>query len=902
VLLSQLIASIAMAADALDKSISINVAANTRLEDALIDWGSKVGVTVMINTPTVEGKVTESVHGTLSARRALEVLLRNSALSYTVEGNRIRIVAQGASPMRSALREESGVGAPAFANSDAPMNLKDESDRQGDTHQVRIEEVLVTAERREEKLEKVPISITALSQQSMDDLHIESTADLATVVPGLVLTSRQSFQDFGDIGIRGVFSSNGGGPVGNAPTTQIYIDETPIAIRQLGAALSKSIWPDIFDLQRVEVLRGPQGTLFGASAMGGAIRFITPQPSLREQSGFAKAEGGYTQGGGPSYEVGAAYGAPVVTGTAGFRVSAWFQSLGGFIDQENPFTGQILEKNSNTSNAYVVRPAFVLAPTESLTITPSLFIERQHRQNSDSYWLNGLQSPEAQSHVWGGKSQPGTDTLKVWSLSLKYNFAGVSLVSDTSFMDRKSSAVDDITNRYEAAFSGGNPFLSGLESYSVYDLDLSSTRAWQQELRLSSLDSSSRVNWVAGAFYRRAVQRLQQLEPPDLTPLTEAAFGLTSLETFGVPNFIYNGQALNFYDDFHSTDISEAIFGDVAVGLFHGLKLDVGVRYEHLAVKDQNQIIAGPLNGFYYSDVTVPAAAANPVTPRASLTYQYTSEDMVYASAAKGYRPGGGNVTNINSNPLCAESLKDLGLSSAPLTFKPDSLWSYELGAKDRLFDRRLSVDASVFYIKWTNIQSSIGLPSCINQFTGNRGEAISRGFDLQLSALVTSNIKFGAQVGYTDAYYPHTAYGAPAGSFIPLLYQKGDKLGSVIPWTAAANLEYSRSVSGFETNALAYVRFDYRWLDAAPRGNPLVAGYDPVSGPFPDPAYEILNIRLGLRHEGWDISTYVNNATHSDPLLGYSHTPPPRFTPNALYYGSAIRPLTFGITTWYRF
>jgi iron complex outermembrane recepter protein len=783
-------------------------------------------------------------------------------------------------------------------------NALDPSDEQGGN----LDEIVVTAERREESIDKVPISMTALSQRTMDDLHVESVSDLATLVPGLVLTPPAgSLQDFGDIAIRGIFSNPGGGCVGNAPTTQLYIDETPISIRQMPAACSKSPTPNIFDLDRVEVLRGPQGTLFGASAMGGVVRFITPQPNLNDSSGSVKGDLSYTQGGQPNYEVGAAYGAPVVAGTAGFRVSAWFQSLGGFIDREDPFTGQILEKNANTSNAYVIRPSFTWAPSEDLTITPALFLQHQHDQSPNGYWINSLANPEGANHVWGGIAQPATDDLRVPSLAIKFNFAGLSFQSDTSYLDRNYSGIDDYTHQLEAGFSGGNGFLPGLDSFVSFDNNMTYTHAWQQELRLTSQDPSSRVTWVAGAFYRRAVTGLSQVEPPDLTPVTEAVYGETSLEATGYPDYIYDGRQLNFYDNFTTTDISEAVFGEVTVNVTQQLKADAGVRVDHTIVQDQHQFFAGPYTFGPPLSLISPDTVATPVTPKASLTYQFTDTDMVYASAAKGYRPGGASfVGNINNgNPLCQPSLHALGLTAAPATFSSDSLWSYELGTKDLLFDRRLSIEGSVFYIKWSNIQTTIALPSCATQFTGNQGEAISKGFDLQLAAIVTHNLKLGAAVGYTDAYYPNAAYDGttPTGGHGPLLNGAGQKLYNVVPWTASTNAEYSQDVGSLWSGARAYMRIDYRWLDAAPSCNPLVADYDPVikcsDGVAPNPAYSILNLRLGVTHGGWDLSAYVDNATHSDPRLGYSDNYPGT---SQLLEASAIRPLTFGVTSWYRF
>ncbi len=202
------------------------------------------------------------------------------------------------------------------------------------------------------------------------------------------------------------------------------------------------------------MLRGPQGTLFGASAMGGAIRFITPQPSLTETSGFTKADIGYTEGGNPDYEIGAAYGSPISTGLAGFRVSAWYQSLGGFIDHEDPYTGQILEKNANTSDSYVIRPAVTFAPTDALSVTTSFYLQRNHYQNPNAYWLKDLPNSEGGHDVWGGLNQPMTDDLRVSSLSVKYSFPQFSFISDTSYLDRTSTAVEDTKYSLAAIYHG----------------------------------------------------------------------------------------------------------------------------------------------------------------------------------------------------------------------------------------------------------------------------------------------------------------------------------------------------------------------------------------------------------------------------------------------------------------
>jgi iron complex outermembrane recepter protein len=785
----------------------------------------------------------------------------------------------------------------AFAISTSRTLAADPSapDSATDRTNPKLEEIIVTAQRREESINKVPVSITALSQKTMDDLHIENLRDLAGIVPGLVLsTPVGGIQDLTDIAIRGVFSG------GNAPTTELYIDETPVAIRTLPAAgPASSPHPLIFDLDRIEVLRGPQGTMFGSGAMGGAIRYITPQPDLHDVSGYAKAEWSYTDRGAPSYEAGLAYGAPIVGGIAGFRISAWFDAQGGFIDKEDPYTGEILERNANARDSYVIRPAFTWAPAAGLTITPALFVQHLHSDNPNSYWLTDLPQFESGARVSGAIDEPSNDDFNVSSVAIKYTLPGVLFASDTSYLDRHSAAINDFTHASEFLYSG-NAFVPGLSpSWHNYLVDSTQTRAIQQEFRLSSQDPSARLTWVAGLYYRHAQQGVMQCLPGSLDPLTEAIAGENTLQFTGFPDYTEpDGQVCNAYTNFRTTDISEAAFVNSTFEIVEHLKADVGVRLEHAVVEHQNQVSAGPLDGLSYANQTLPDQVGNPVTPRFGLIYQYTDEEMLYLSAAKGYRSGGGNGATAIGNPLCTPSLTALGLSTVPASYTSDSLWSYEVGAKDALFNRRLTIEASAFLVDWSNIQTSVNLPSCAQVFTANRGRAISQGFDLQLAAIITDGLKAGATVGYTDAYYPDASFGAPIDGMTALLNAAGDKLTNVLPWTVAANVEYSRDGSPLWNNSRTYVRIDYSWLSAANALNPATASYDPQTGPYQNQAYGVLNLRLGIVHAGLDVSVYVANATNSNPLLGYAHD----VIGDPMFYGTAIRPLTAGLTGYYRF
>jgi iron complex outermembrane recepter protein len=766
----------------------------------------------------------------------------------------------------------------------------------------KLDEIIVTAQRRAESLDKVPVSVTAYSQKTMDELHIQSFDDLASVVPGLSFTTVGTSQQQSntDVAIRGIYSN------GNSPTTGIYIDETPISVRQnVAAGFSGSPHPDIFDLDRIEVLRGPQGTLFGSSAMGGVIRFITPAPNLQDTSGYSKAEFSYTDRGAPSYAVGLAYGAPIVQGVAGFRVSGWFHSDGGFIDIEDPYTGQILNRNANSETSYTIRPAFTYQPTENLTITPAVFIQHEHSDAPPEYWRSDLPNTEPGAFVsgygWRSPQQPVTDDLTVPSLAIKYNFAGLSLQSDSSYVDRSYNDYDDYSELLPAFF-GGPPLAPALQGFNSWDQNIVWTKAWQQEFRLSSQDTDSRFNWVAGLYYRHALDGVQQVIAPDLTPLTELLLGQTSFQTYGIPDYMSGGQAFDSYSRFTTVTESKAVFGEITYEIVNRLKANIGLRVERSSVQDQLEQYGGPLQGTTYGTTVLPDQKQTPITPRFGLTYQYTDKDMVYATAAKGYRPGGSNSPNATANPLCDASFKALGLNGVPDTYESDSLWSYELGAKDSLFNDRLSFQASVYYIDWSGIQTQVNLPSCGAFYTTNRGKAISQGFDFQVEAVIAEGLKAVANVGYTDVYYPNAEYGAAVGGAPPLLIGAGDKLPNVAPWNASVHVDYSVDIGRIWDEARSYVRVDYRWIDATPRGDPATVGYDPAVGGAigfaPNSAYGVLNLRLGVVHGGLDISAFVNNATNADPILGLTHAS----LNDSLFSATAIRPLTMGLTGLYRF
>lgn len=894
---------------------------------ALLKFSSQSGVQVTSSGEILEGKESGGVIGTFAARTALDKLLQGTELHYDVIDANTIAIRGGDAGKRSAAQTASAQAPASFgqkakkaarsfsdsfrtaqadqgpAQSSSTVGSGNQSFGSSQNNEPMLTEITVTAQRREESIDKVPISMTAFPQTTLDDLHIQSFSDLAATVPGLVITtSGSNVQSQSDVLIRGISSG------GNAPTTGIYIDETPIVTRQNGAiAYSGSPQPDIFDLERVEVLRGPQGTLFGAGAMGGAIRYITPAPSLESSSGYSKVEFSYTDGGAPSYSAGVAYGAPIVEDAAGFRVSGWFHSDGGFIDVEDPYTGRTLTRNANSAMSYVLRPAFTLVPTEGLTITPAVFFQHHESDEPDQYWRTDLPNPDPGSAFATGFGnnvrQPVTDNVTVGSVAVKYVTSGLSLQSDTSYMDRNYKDFDDWSNTLPPLF-GVAPLDPALSKFASYDEDVEWTRAWQQEFRLSSTDPSARVRWVGGLYYRHSLDGVSQFIAPDLTPVTEAAYGLTSLEAFGIADYLENGDAYNSYTWARAVTEQKALFGELNFAILPKVRINAGVRIERVAVEEQQQVIAGPLNGTTYTAFALPDEVQTPVTPRGGITYQFTDADMVYATVAKGYRAGGSNSPAAIDNPMCGSSAATLGLSEVPATFSSDSLWSYEIGTKDSFLEHRVTLEFSAYSIDWKNIQTNTYLPSCGEAFTANRGRVVSQGLDLQFAAILAKGLTVSGTVGYDNAYHPDAIFGAPTNGTTPLIFGAGDKLAGVPPWTAAVHLEYSRDIGPLWSDASSYIRIDYRWIDDDPKGDPRVANYDPelmavpAYDTYPNQAYGTLNLRLGVEHEGLDLSAFVENATNAEPLLALDHSVPG----DPLFTATALRPLTAGVTAIFRF
>ena len=743
-------------------------------------------------------------------------------------------------------------------------------------------EIVVTATRQATAISRVPISIAAYDQEALDQQGVRSVDDVTRLTPG-VNFNRVGFGFVTNISIRGISSGSG------SATTGIYIDDTPIQVRSLGNS-SGNPYPVVFDLDRVEVLRGPQGTLFGAASEGGNVRFITPRPDLNSLSVYGRAELEFTKNGDPSYEAGVAVGAPIVDDVLGFRLSAYHRHEGGFIDRQRYLSSEVDEQDSNSLNSTAFRAALGWQPAEGLMITPSVFYQELKLNDTNSVWAN-LSDDNDQRYVNGNDSRsPSRDRFVLPALLVEWDFGKVTLVSNTSYFDRRERSRYDYTLYDISAFApGGDPaaFYSNPDFYSNSP-QTNRQNNWTQEVRLQSNDPTSPLTWVIGGFWSKARQRSTQLVD---VPFLGAYFGLETEQEFidfwGVP---FIDGTIGYIDNFDATDKQIAGFGEASYEVLEGLKLTAGVRVSKNKFEFTN-FNDGPVSGGPRS--AEGSSSESPVTPKFGVSYAPDGNNLFYATVAKGYRVGGANRA-LPVTPNCTAALQSLGLDAAPQQYDSDSVWSYEVGTKNRMADGRVRLAASAYYIDWSNIIRAVGdLGNCPYAFTTNLGTATSKGFDLQLDFTPVDALNLSVAVGYNKAKFSDTIRATGADRDI---VTAGHTLGGS-PWTMVTTAQYDFDIGGSEAYIRAVYEFRSRNNGLTPTRDPGNPNYDPLLLPIPE--IHDLQLRAGVAIDhSWDVSVFVKNALNKHPLLNYDR----EGTSAQVFSYTPVRPISAGITASVRY
>ncbi|GAA5047872.1 TonB-dependent receptor [Erythrobacter westpacificensis] len=815
----------------------------------------------------------------------------------------------------------------------------------------------MTATRRAESIERTPVSVAAFDEETLEVVGAKQIDDLVSLTPGLELG--RTLTGSNNISIRGIASGAGAG------TTGVYIDDTPIQVRNLGYGAGTA-FPEIFDLERVEVLRGPQGTLFGAGSEGGTVRFIQTAPDLDYYSAYARAEVSTTHNGDESYEAGAAVGGPIVAGVLGFRGHLYYRKDGGYVDAVladvspaiDPGTGtapepvypygnlvdftttEVLRKDTNSSDALTARLALEFRPSDAISLTPSISYQRLRRDDGlGAFWIAGsdladadyvrrvnFQGDPASNPLFYQADIPdlesSRDTFWLYSLDTEIDISdNVQLISNTSYFDRQSTTNLDFTviDAFQFAFEFFVP--EGYKSISAYGV---SQENFVQEVRLQSSDTSSPFSWVIGGFYSHNKQGSTQdirnnfVANLPVLPLFGGVAGgppfgpgSSALENaFGAPLFAPNNSS--YVENRDLTEKQLAGYGQVEYEIVPDLTLIAGLR----VAKNDLELDAtfrGPLNndnapygapcppgetcevgsGTFapvYVDTTGFENSETSVTPKFGVSWQATPDHLLYATVAKGFRPAGVNA-RVPAQ-FCGPDLANIGYvdgngdPTQPEIFGSDSVWSYEVGSKNRLANGRVNVDFSAYHIDWSNIQNSVFLPTCLYAFVDNLGDATSEGFDLALDFEPIDDLRVGGTVGYNSTTYQDDVV-TPDGT---ILGAAGSPIGATRPWRFSLYGQYD--LDRF------YARADLSHLTSARE----YGETDPASPQFdprlrPQDAYTTINLRVGAEFGDVDASIFVDNLTNATPLFGLDA----QFN-NVVYTASSLRPRTVGLTVAYRY
>jgi iron complex outermembrane recepter protein len=722
-------------------------------------------------------------------------------------------------------------------------------------------EVIVTAQRRTEDVKEVPTSISVLGSAALENGHIGGLEDISRAVPGLSFSAGGG-PGLDNIEMRGVSSTSGSATVG------LYLDDVPITVTNL---YNGAVEPRLFDMDRVEVLRGPQGTLYGASSMGGAIRFISNQPNLTTFGGSVSSQVSGTRHGGVNYDEQGVLNVPLVEGTAAARIGVDFGEDSGYIDNYT-LSDQLARSGTNDDKWTVLRLSAKVVPDDTLTITPAFYGEWEKTGDTSVFYPTvGLYQQEKEVQ------EPSVDHLIIGSLTVAKQWDWGQLTSISSYFQQQFNRIEDGTyynSEYLGSIIDSDPpngimnqgYQIGLLPGPVYTKV--KTSVVTQEFRIASAPASdSGLSWVGGVFYSDyRVHRLFNAYIDDLNQTFESIYGIPPQDSdvFSGVTFPNNSVA---NDNTAEDEKQYAVFGDVSYRIVPSLKATAGLRYSYAPT------IFNDFQGGYFS-IGVPPVSQRAkfyaTTPKFSLTYDATPDMTLYASASEGYRIGGSEI--YISPSLCAQDLANLGLGSAPQTFNSDSLWSYEGGLKGRFFDDTLSIDVDGYFLQWKNIQQTVDLPICGYTITTNVGNAEAYGPELEVNYKPVRDLTLGLSTEYThDAL---TKVTSSVGAAV------GDHILNVPEWMATFRVEYSHP---FADDLKGFVRSDYDWT------GPSNGAFDPTNPDYSRPVYSILNASIGVNLHGYEISLFAKNLLDDKKVI---QRPSLLFEPEAY----TVRPLTAGL------
>lgn len=734
---------------------------------------------------------------------------------------------------------------------------------------VALGDIIVTATKRAQSLQDVPFSINALTADAIQKSGSTSLEDISRNVAGLSIQNLGPGQS--QVSIRGVSS---GQIVRDQPGVKeqvgVYLDESVISLSLFTPDL------DLFDLNRVETLRGPQGTLFGSGSVGGTIRYITNQPNVSKFEGQAEANINFLEGGDVGYHAKGAVNAPLVQDKVAVRAVGYYTQYGGFIDALRQ--GGAIQKNVNDGKRYGGRVSVLFKPTDDISITPRIVYQKIdtngfNRQEVFNLYANpftttrpAVRFNERQQFLL--LNEKFTDETLIADLTANANLGPVTLTSVTSYADR-----DILVSRDASALTGSVSVDLGYPAAGVLlpsNLrDTTKLKQFSQEVRFSS-NGSGPLQYVVGAFYANIKRNYKQRLPtPGYDAFTNATLGA------GTAAATANGFPADspFNSDLPYKLTQYAAFGELTYALTDQVKATAGARYYNY--KETRTITTGGL--FANGDKgQVDETKSDGVTPRFILSYEPSRNLSVNAQVSRGFRLGG--VNDPLNVPIC--NAQDRVIFGGFQKFGDEKLWNYEVGVKAR--GDGINLNVAAFRTQINNLQVTLDAGSCSSRIVFNVPKAHTQGIEFEVSGKAFEVLDLSLSGTLIDSQFDSTVRDG-AGNVLQGIRQ-GNRLPSVPEFTLAASATYNipinETTKGFIGATFQYVGDRYT-QPSDQENNPRTfvsrlafGGATGTAGTTVNlrlPAYQILNFNAGIEMDsGWSVLAYVNNALDKNALLAF--------------------------------
>ncbi len=756
------------------------------------------------------------------------------------------------------------------------------------------EEITVTATLREEKVQDVPFSVAAPSEEELRERGVESIEGIAQSTPGFTVQNLGPGQS--QVAVRGVSS---GQIVRDQPGVKeqvgVYLDDSGISLSLFTPDI------DLFDMSRVELLRGPQGTLFGAGSASGTLRYITNQPKLGQSETVAELTANTLTDGEPGGSAKVAVNAPLGD-KAALRVTAFFNNFGGFVDAVQPNLS--IKEDVNSGDRAGGRVALRFQPNDRLTITPRVLYQEVNTDGwnrEDAFNILGNPFTTTRPAVDLGEreqfiqfEEPFSDEFLLTDLNINYTFGNLALTSITSYTDRDVLVVRDAT-ALTSSITGGS---IGLPE-NVYTLnapldDATTAKVWTQELRLGG--KRDRLDWVTGLFYGTMDRDYGQSL---LVSGFETLSGIPTQGRFGAARDV-----LYFSDLSYEMD-QFALFGEATWAVNNRLDLTGGLRYYDFK-EDRVQTFDGI---FADPGTSTGSTSATGFAPRLIASFAVREGTRLNAQVSKGFRLGG--INDPLNVPLCTP--QDLVTFGGRDEWEDEEVWNYEVGTKSTLRGGRGTFNVAAYYMDIDNLQATVTAGSCSSRVIFNVPKARSTGLELEWTAAPTDSFDFAIAANYGKSELRSTLTSTDASGNVQVVsgIKSGNRLPTVPEFQASATATYQWTLS---QNWLAYLTGIYQYVgsrftqigDQDPAFglvNLNSFGANTLGGPLTQgtfrfnpelPAYDVANLRLGFLGGRWEFAVFVNNLFDESARLAIDQERGTRARVGYL----VNQPRTFGITT----